>query len=384
MGTKREGAAHPDHKDRPNIGALTGLRSLAAVWVVLFHFRGDLIALAPWLAPANRFMAAGYLGVDLFFPLSGFVLAYNYADSMRHWSTRDAIGFLRNRVARVWPVHVVTLHIDLAMAVTAGAMGIGEGGHRRTLAAYVENLFMVHYWRNDRPSFNAPAWSISAEFLAYLAAPVIFLLLSRVVRARSALLGAFLSYAAMLVIFATVALPNGNLEHLPWVRIGGEFLGGVFLCLAWLRGRWAMGRVAGPLALVIVLVVAIVPAATGGHYWMALPLGLVVGTLAPATGWLARWLATRSMVLAGEASYCLYMTHWLLRDVVGWLSDWGDDAWWRAVLALGATVLVLAGAAWLLHVLVERPARRLLRTPPGRAAVSPARLGSTGFARRTS
>jgi peptidoglycan/LPS O-acetylase OafA/YrhL len=361
----RESGAHPEHEGRPNLAALTGLRALAAVWVVLFHFRSDLIALVPWLAPADRFMAAGYLGVDLFFPLSGFVLAYNYADGMRSWSWPATLSFLRNRVARVWPVQVVTLNIDLAMAVAAGTTGIGADGNRRTFAAYVENVFMVHYWWNDRPSFNSPAWSISAEFFAYLAAPVLFLLLARVVRTRSALLGAFLSYAAMIAIFATLALPNGNLEHMPWVRIGGEFLGGVLLCLVWLRGRWAIGRLAGPLALLVVVVVATVPVATSGDYWMAPALGLVVGCLAPASGWFARWLARPGMVLAGEASYCLYMTHWLLRDVVGWLSDWGDDAWWRAVLAVCGAVVALGGAAWLLHVLVERPARRLLRAPSG-------------------
>lgn len=368
--TELEGRARPSHVGRPNLAALTGLRALAAAWVVLFHFRADLVALAPWLAPTGRFMSAGYLGVDLFFPLSGFVLAYNYADAMRSWSWRATASFLRNRVARVWPVHFVTLHIDLAMAAAAGTLGIGEGGHRRTLAAYVENIFMVHYWWNDRPSFNGPAWSISAEFFAYLAAPVLFLLLARLVRARSALLGALLSYAALLAVFATLALPNGNLEHMPWARIGGEFLGGVFLALAWMRGRWAVGRLAGPLALATVVVVSVVPAASGGDYWLAPALGLLVGALAPATGWFARWLGRPGMVLAGEVSYCLYMTHWLLRDVVGRIRDWGDQAAWSAALAIVAIFAVLGGSAWLLHVLVERPARTLLRARPPRPDVT--------------
>ena len=362
--TDRSVEVSPASTARPNLGALTGLRALAAIWVVLFHFGPNLLALAPWLAPAERFMQAGYLGVDLFFPLSGFVLAYNYSDAMRCWSWRSTLTFLQNRVARVWPVHFVTLHIDLAMATAAGTLGIGAGGQRRTVAAYVENIFMVHYWWNDRPSFNSPAWSISAEFFAYLAAPVVFLLVARLVRVRSAVLGAVLSYAALLAIFATLARPDGNLEHLPWVRIGGEFLGGVFLCVAWLRGREALGRLgglAGPLALATVLVLAVVPAASSGHYWMAPVLGLLVVALAPSSGWLARWLARPWMVLAGEVSYCLYMTHWLLRDVVARLSVWGDQAWWSAALALVAVVVVLGGAAWLMHVLVERPARRLLR-----------------------
>lgn len=112
---------------------------------------------------ADPVWRAGYLGVDLFFPLSGFILAYNYADAMRVWCWPETISFLRNRVARVWPAHIAALHIDLAMALARGQMGIGPGGHRRTLSAYVQNLFMVQNWFNDRPSYNGPAWSIASE-----------------------------------------------------------------------------------------------------------------------------------------------------------------------------------------------------------------------------
>ncbi|WP_161988553.1 acyltransferase family protein [Pedococcus bigeumensis] len=346
--------------------ALTGLRVLAASWVVLFHYRPDLEALAPWTTPADTFMQAGYLGVDLFFPLSGFILAYNYADSMSTFSRQSAISFIRNRFARVWPVHFVALNVDLAMAVAMGTLGIGEGGHRRTPAAYGQNVLMVHNWFNDRPSFNGPAWSIASEWFAYLLAPLLFVLVARVVRARTSVLFAALSYAAMLTVFALFALPNGNLEHMFYVRIMGEFIAGMFLCLAWVRGGLSLGRLA-PLLPVVVLAVALVPAVSSSDYWMAPAMGLVVAVVASAGGWVGSWLSTSFMVAAGEASYCLYMTHYLMRPVVTWLREWGDDAWWSAALAVAALVLALGAAAWLMHVLVERPARRLVhvrsRTP---------------------
>ena len=349
----------PAARRRPPLPALTGLRALAALWVVLFHYRTDLEALAPWLAPFDRLLAAGYLGVDLFFPLSGFVLAYNYADVLRSFSWRRTRAFVQNRFARVWPVHVITLHVDLAMAVAAGTLGVGEGGHRRTGEAYVQNLFMVHNWWNDRPSFNGPAWSISSEWFAYLLSPLLFLAVGRVRRARTFLPLAALAYAAMLGTYALFALPNGNLEHLFFVRILGEFLGGAFLCLAWVRGGRSLRRLL-PLLPLGLLVVALVPGASSGDYWMAPVLGVSVAALAASSGWTARWLSTTWMVAAGEASYCLYMTHYLLQPVVRGLRQWGDDAWWSAALALLAVIGALGAAAWLLHVAVERPARRRL------------------------
>ena len=94
------------------IKALTGLRIVAAVWVVLFHFRpllGGRTGFAAALAPV---LDCGAQGVDLFFILSGFVLTWNYLDRMgRTWSTRATLRFLWLRLARVWPVYLVTLHL---------------------------------------------------------------------------------------------------------------------------------------------------------------------------------------------------------------------------------------------------------------------------------
>ena len=96
------------------IKALTGLRIIAAVWVVLFHFRPMLHDAAPRFGDALApVLNCGAQGVDLFFILSGFVLAtWNYLDRMGpSWSGRAALRFLWLRLARVWPVYLVTLHL---------------------------------------------------------------------------------------------------------------------------------------------------------------------------------------------------------------------------------------------------------------------------------
>jgi peptidoglycan/LPS O-acetylase OafA/YrhL len=92
------------------------------------------------------------------------------------------------------------------------------------------------------------------------------------------------------------------------------------------------------------------------------------------------------MVAAGEASFCLYLTHDLLRPVVTALRHWGEGAWWSAALALVGLVSALGAAAWAMHVLVERPARRLLharspRRDPGPVAPEPAHRELVGAGR---
>lgn len=370
---------HPTTR-RPALPALTGLRAVAAVWVVLFHYREDLLALAPSLAPLDTLMRAGYLGVDLFFPLSGFVLAYTYADRMRSFTWRATGDFVRNRFARVWPVHVVTLNVDLAIAALIGTLGVGADGHRRTAGAYVENLAMVHTWFNDRPSFNSPAWSISSEWFAYLLAPLLFVAVARLRRASSALLLAALSCAVMLAVFATLALPNGNLEHMFYVRIMGEFLGGMLLCLAWVRGGARLGRLVVVLPLTVA-VLALVPAAADGHYWAAPALGLGVAALAGSTGWITRALSWPAVVAAGEASYALYMTHLLVQPLVRPARVWAHGSGWASALVLGGLVAVLVAMAWLVHARVERPARRRLQAPRRGERPRPAEPATAGVGR---
>ncbi len=358
---------------RQHIGALTGLRAVAAVWVVLFHYRDDVLTLAPVTRPLAPLMAAGYLGVDIFFVLSGFVLAYTYADPLAHWGWRRSGGFVRNRVARVWPVHAVTLHLDLLQAALVGALGVSAEGHRRTVGAYLQNLTMTHAWWSDRPSFNAPAWSISAEWAAYLICPLLLVGLRRLRSPVLATATAAAGYAVMLTVFALWALPNGNVPHAGMLRLATEFLAGLLLLRVYqARPRW-LGHLAVPLVVGVTAVVLTVPDTRTG-YWLAPALGLLVLCIALDDGPLGRLLAGRRFVYWGEVSYSLYMTHVLLTVTLHRLVDpaaVADRAWWlRALVLLGYT-LVLAGAAVALHRWVEVPARRRLRARE-RPAAAPA------------
>lgn len=346
------------------IRALTGLRAVAAVWVVLFHYRFDLLTLVPAAEPLAPLMAAGYLGVDVFFVLSGFVLAYTYGDRLGRWAPREAGAFVQNRVARVWPAHVVTLHLDLLQAVVVGTLGIGAGGHRRTVSAYLQNLTMTHSWWNDRPSFNAPAWSISAEWAAYLACPLLLLGLARVRRPVTAALAATGLFAVLMTVFALWALPNGNVPHAGMLRIAVEFTAGLLLLRVHQHHpRWLPHLT--PLVVVgVVAAVLLVPAARHG-YWLAPALGLLVLLVSVDDGPVARLLGRPGIVFWGEASYCLYLTHLLLSPGLHAVVEPREVAGAPLVVRLLVLALYVTGlgaAAVLLRRAVEVPARRLLRS----------------------
>jgi hypothetical protein len=106
-------------QDAANIRPLTSLRFFAALWVVLYHYWPKLD-----VRPSPRcWLSKGYLGVELFFVLSGFILCHVYLTALGEERFRYG-SFLWNRLARVYPLHLATLLGMIALGVVAGLAGI--------------------------------------------------------------------------------------------------------------------------------------------------------------------------------------------------------------------------------------------------------------------
>src|ERR1051325_8120140 len=99
--------------DGAHIKPLTALRFFAAYWVVLYHYWPKLAT--SWAMPAV--LQKGYLGVELFFTLSGFILCHVYLSSVGDGRFKYG-SFLWARLARVYPLHLATL---AGMGLMAGA-----------------------------------------------------------------------------------------------------------------------------------------------------------------------------------------------------------------------------------------------------------------------
>ncbi|GAA1830682.1 hypothetical protein GCM10009772_05530 [Pseudonocardia alni subsp. carboxydivorans] len=372
--------------------ALTGLRIVAALWVVAFHFHFTPMAgvetVNGWLGPL---ITQGALGVDLFFVLSGFVIAWTYLDRLGpRLRLRDAGGFVWARAARMWPAYAVVFHLfgvwlvarllfgsttDVAYQAVQPSFGVG---------AWLEQLFLVQMWDEqylDGASWVGPTWSISAEWLAYLLFPLLALGFFRLRNLPFAVLaaGSLLCTAPMAAAFLVVGSPYYPYSWL--VRILGGFSAGVLAMLAVRRLR-TTERVRSAASATATATVAAVPfvllagSVVGGglHGLAVVAFPVLVGALALADRGPVHHLLTRGpMVHGGRISYALYLVHIPMFEIFWFLSDSGvlpRGGETGHLIALTVFVGTLP-VAHLLYSLVERPARRWMRgrTRPAPEAV---------------
>ena len=348
--------------DATNIKPLTALRFYAALWVVLYHFWPNL-AVGGGVRP--EFIARGYLGVELFFVLSGFILCHVYLPAVERkaFSYRE---FLWARIARVYPLHIATLVGIGAMALAAVAAGMSIDPHILSWRSLPANLLMLQAWGlAPEAGWNHPSWSISAEWFAYLSFPL-FAAVALALKARPwvAAAGAAARLTGLYLIFplfsgfplteATIAW--GALRIAPCFALG---------CAAWLV--WNARPVTRPITAAalsgfLVCAIAAMAALRAHDALIVLAFGALIVALASLTSSGSRIGASAVGVYLGEISYAVYMVciPWKLLFVNGVhrLFGFGDQLPPVLWLVFVAGVVPVAALG---HHLVERPARKWLR-----------------------
>ena len=359
---------------KPLLTSLTGLRAVAALWVVGEHFRSAIFSLVPYARHAGSVIASGFLGVEVFFVLSGFIISYGYASKFAKFNRRSYFEFSALRLARIYPVHVVTLCLMAFLLAAASILHVDINfPGKYHLGNFVANMFLLQAVP-PFDSWNVPAWSISAEFGAYLIFPMIALLLARI---RTPRLAFIWSAVVCLVRLATIILvsylandPTTKTSYAQiWLRIGTEFITGCLLHTGWkLSGRHQFGRLWDWIGLgsvgATILILSMINSTTYVAFAVLPFLALFVLCCAGATDWLARLLSLRLMQWGGRISYSVYMTHFIIFMLIGKLvprSRFQGRTPLIGILLLGAyfAVIVAAGAA--VYYLVEEPARVWLR-----------------------
>lgn len=360
---KRQVSAPPAPVTKPpRLDALTGVRGIAAWLVVLYHIRASLGDVTT--PEVIALLGKGYLAVDLFFVLSGFVIWLNNGERLAQPGWRAVPTFFRNRLARIYPLHLVILTATIAWALVLAATGRADSV-RYPWAALPMNLALIHNWGLVAPlSWNIPSWSISTEWAAYLLLPSWAGLAAGRRLTPMVAIVAIVSLAAVLHLLFIArghdAL-GSDIEHLGLLRCLAEFAIGAIACRLWqqvahhqLPTIAAIGCAVGTLAWW----------AAGETFGAPLTFGafvVLLATLAPGRG---NPLAWRWVVWLGEVSYSTYLAHALLWVVVkvALVDDVAHVA--PAIVALYLAVVLVTSAV--LFQLVERPGQRLVaarRTP---------------------
>jgi peptidoglycan/LPS O-acetylase OafA/YrhL len=344
-----------------NLKPITALRFFAAMWVVLFDVWPRLAG-----AVVPGVIAKGYLGVELFFILSGFILCHVYLREVEAGRFRYG-AFLWARLARVYPLHLATLVTVGLMAVGAGLAGFSVQASVLAWSSLPANLLLLQAWGlAPEAGWNHPSWSISAEWFAYLAFPAFaFVAMKFSSRPRVAVAGAVLGMVGLYGLFQSLTGKSLTLATIEWgaLRIVPCFaLGCALLLLA--RSGLRFSR-AGAMAAMGGSVCAIaISAGLGAPDAVTVPLfGLLILSLYGLHSSGSQVLSHPVLVYLGEISYAIYMVcaPWIMLYANAMPRLFGLEGealplW----IWLGLVVGVIPVAA-MAHHLVERPARVFLR-----------------------
>ncbi|HEY2708768.1 MAG TPA: acyltransferase [Caulobacteraceae bacterium] len=344
-----------------NIKPLTSLRFFAAMWVVLFHYWPHLAT----TAGTPGVVAKGYLGVELFFILSGFILCHVYLPAFEEGRYRYG-DFIWARVARIYPLHLATLAGIGLMAGGALALGFQVDPNVLSLPALPANLAMVQAWGlAPVAGWNHPSWSISAEWFAYLTFPA-FATIAMAMRRWPgvAVAGALAFMAVLYVVFERITGSPLTRATIAWgaLRIVPCFLLGCALFLAWRSSAADRRKSLAGAAFFSVAALASAQFQAPDIVTVAACAGLII-TLAQVSKAGGRLGSHQFLVYLGEISYAVYMVciPWevLFVNLVAKFLHLSGKQLPLPVWLIFITTLVPVAA--LAHHLVERPARDALK-----------------------
>ncbi len=342
------------HELRP----LTSARGIAAWYVVLYHIRESASGTLP--QGVIDFFAKGYLAVDFFFVLSGFVIWLNYRSLLAEHRWRAVPHFLWRRLARIYPLHLLILlgAVGFALACVATGRALPPDYRWDTLPWHL--LLLQNWGLLSQLGWNVPAWSISCELGAYLLFPLLVTSIDwEAVPSAVLVVLLGLLMLGLWALFTALGkdLLGNDIPHLGLPRCLFEFAMGTIVAALWLRWRNAPRRPA--------TIAALLGLAGLEAYWLgasellALPfvfvnllllLALTAEGRNPMKGRIIHWF--------GEISYATYLAHAFLFMLfkIAFVSDLRNVP----LPLLGLFVAIVVAVSAVLYHGFELPAQRWL------------------------
>jgi len=342
-------------KSKQHFEILDGLRGLAAIAVVIFHFM-------EWIFtdPSQNFIGHGFLAVDFFFCLSGFVIGYAYDDRI---GKMGVLEFIKSRLIRLHPLIILGSILGLLAFLFDPFAARPDYSFGELIMVFVSSLLLIPVPAMEERSFNlfglnAPAWSL---FWEYVANVVYVFILIRLRRNVLLFLGLIAAGLICLVSYRAGNLLGGWNGTTFWdggARIFYSFIAGLSIY----RFNWIIKNKLGFLGMAVLLLLAfLMPAGRWNVYTepavvlLYFPMLVALGagaTLSPGL--------KKLCVFSGNISYPLYMTHYAVLWVFGnYLTTQKPDHG-QLVLIVPIAVILLVGFAYLVMVFYDIPVRRYL------------------------
>lgn len=336
---------------------LDGLRGFAALAVVTFHFMEWV-----YTDSSQNFIGHGFLAVDFFFCLSGFVIGYAYDDRI---AKMGIANFFISRIIRLHPLVVAGSVFGLLAFLFdpfGGHLELYSTG--KIILTFLCSILMIPFpVIADRGfnlfSFNAPAWSLFWEYMANIVYGFVLYRISKgfvlVLTILSALAICFVSYRSgnLLGGWSGPTFWDGS------ARISYSFLAGLLIY----RSNWIIKNKLGFIGLAILLLLAFIMPASAKWNWLTEPLVVLLyfpllislgagATLSPGL--------KKICVFSGNISYPLYMTHYAALWMFGnYLTNYKPDQTHLTFIIIFGVIL-LVGASYLVMVLYDIPVRKYL------------------------
>lgn len=344
-------------KTKPHFEILDGLRGLAAIVVVIFHFME--IAITDY---NKNFIAHGYLAVDFFFCLSGFVIAYAYDNRIEEM---PLITFIKKRLIRLQPLVIIGSVLGLLTFLFDPFSQLYTiYGFKETALIFITSLFVIPYPVMPERFFNlfslnAPSWSLFWEYIANLLYAIILFKVSKKMLVLLVVLAA--------IVICYVGWHSSNLSG-GWggpnffdglARVTFSFLMGMLLY----RSNWIIKNKLGLLGMSALLLCAFLIPYNDHWNWLIEPILVIfylplLVSLGAGTSLSSKHQKINK--ISGDISYPLYMTHypfvWIFLTYVAVEKPSIVHLSWLIPVA----VILLIAFAYLIFKFLDFPVRRYL------------------------
>ncbi len=372
------------------LSSLTSLRGIAALLVILLHFNVFCFALAPWDGSFDRFIQRGYLWVDFFFLLSGFIMMHVYSESFKENVRGNFKKFMQSRFARIYPLHIFSLLTMVALYFWYRTnFTLYPSDYLYTFnfhAIWAQLLLVQSMGLFKNLSWVSASWSISVEWWMYVVFPFLLIPFRKITDWKKIFLffGVISGYLFVIYYLYPLSLAtNGSLDprkytldvtyDFGFVR---AFFGFFFGMLLYELYRIGWGRRYLKKDIVWLLsVIGIVLLMTSFSMPDLVPiiaLAVLILVSVYAEGFGKRILNIKPLVYLGDISYSLYLMHlpimfFLLNFLKKYpLVKMSDLGWTAAWIYASVFLAIVISVSSLTYYLFEVPMRNRINLAFGK------------------